>query len=219
MTKNAPLVSMMPSMIMGPGGFTVAQVGPVRDDLDGRTMQHAADLFNWYAPWLYSAFDRAKEKHGLDGATLLAELSKAPQFPVSREPLLREGLNAWTTHDSVKAIHVLVPQLEAALRDVLAALGASVMAHRPETGGFEAIGLGSILHHPRFVEKIPADVRFHLRALYSDARSINLRNRLAHGLVPPGLLGMGVANWVVHSLIVIGMMRVTPVQPGGSPDG
>lgn len=56
---------------------------------------------------------------------------------------------------------------------------------------------------------MPAHVRFRLRALYSDARSINLRKRLAHGLVHPGLLGMGVANWVLHSLLLVAAMRVT----------
>jgi len=73
--------------------------------------------------------------------------------------LLREGLIAWSAKDCVKAIHVLVPQIEAALRDVLAALGASVMEHRPETGGFEAIGMGRILHHERFRTRVPPDIR------------------------------------------------------------
>jgi hypothetical protein len=213
MLKNAPMTAMMPISIMGPGGFTIATVGSVNNDLDGRTVHHAAEMFNWYASWLYLALTRAKEKHGLNAAAILTYLTQVQQFAAEREPLLREGLMAWEAEDSVKAIHVLVPQLEAAIRDLLAALGASVMEHRQETGGFEAIGMGKILHHERFRAAVPSDVRFHLRVLYTDARGINLRNRLAHGLLHPGVLGMGVANWVVHSLMLVGMLRLTPRTP------
>ncbi len=208
--KNAPLVATIPSSIMGEDGFTKAKVGSINDDLDGRAVQHAANLFNWHAPWLYFALNRAREKHGFDLEKLVAAFSESPFFAPNREPLLKEGLAAWISGDPVKAIHVLVPQLEAALRDVLAALGAPVMTRDPHTDGFKAIGMGAILDHQVFRGLALKDMRFHLRALLCDPRGINLRNHLAHGLVHPESFGMGLANWVIHSLLLVRKLRIRP---------
>lgn len=206
--KNAPLIAMIPSQIMGSDGFTKATIGSIDDDLDGRTIQHAADLFNWNAPWLSFALNRAKNKYSIDLEKLIAALSKSPFFAKDREPLLREGLGAWLAEDAVKAIHVLVPQLEAALRDLLAASGASVMIHDPNTGGFKAIGMGAILDQDVFRTPALKNIRFHLRALFCDPRGINLRNHLAHGIAHPGMFNMGLANWAMHALFLVGILRI-----------
>jgi len=117
MAKKAPLSSMMTATVMGAEGFTTATINSVEDDLEGRAIKHAADAFNWEAPFLYFALNRAKEKYGFDLEALVAHINGAPFFAPSREPLLREGLAAWMAEDAVKAIHVLVPQVEAACRD------------------------------------------------------------------------------------------------------
>jgi len=218
MADKTPLVSMLTANVMGVEGFTEAKIHSVEDDLDGRAMQHAADRFNWEAPFLYFVLNRAKDKYGFDLDQLVAFINEAPFFAPAREALLREGLAAWLAEDPVKAIHVLVPQVEAACRDLLAALGAPVMRHDPNTDGFEVIGMGAVVSHPLFRAGVHKDIRFHLRALYTDPRGINLRNHLAHGLAHVGLLGMGVANWVVHSILLLAILRIrqkaTPASDG-----
>ncbi len=218
MAEKAPLMSMLTAAVMGIHGFTEAKVQSIEDDLDGRAMQHAADRFNWEAPFLYFALNRAKDKYGFDVGQLVEFINEAPFFAPAREALLREGLAAWLAEDPVKAIHVLVPQVEAACRDLLALLGAAVMKHDPNAGGFEVIGMGAVLSHPVFRASVQKDIRFHLRALYTDPRGINLRNHLAHGLAHLGLLGMGVANWVVHSILLLAILRIRQ-DPKQDPDG
>lgn len=214
MAEKAPLMAHMPIAILGADGFTRAKVGSIEGDLDGRAIMHAADLFNWHAPFLHVALERIKAKHGMALDALVASFSDAPLFPVTREPLLKEGLAAWLAEDYVKAIHVLVPQLEAALRDLLAGLGAPVQRPNAKTGGFEVIGMGAVLNHGAFQTGVPKDLRFHLRALYCDPRGINLRNHLAHGLAHPQLFGRGVCNWVVHSLLLVKTLRFRQSSAG-----
>jgi len=212
MCKEAPLLSLMPSSVMGLGGFTTATVGSIEGDLDGRALQHAATLFSWRAFWLHFALDRIKEHYALNADGLIEMIQECPSFALERLSLLRDGVVAWLSNDPVKAIHLLIPQIEAALRDLLAALGGAVMVPDPDVGGFKAIGLGQVLNHPLFVDKVPKDIRFHLRVLYNDPRGINLRNELAHGLVRPELLNMGLANWVIHTVLLVGMLRVTKAE-------
>ena len=220
MMAQAPLMSMMPVAIMSQDGFTEATVRSVEDDLEGRAIQHTADRFSWEAPFLYSALTRAKEKHGFDLEHLIEHIRTSPFFAANREAVLREGLAAWLADDPLKAIHVLVPQIEAACRDLLSALGAAVRKPNPQTGGSRVIGFGEVLSHDRFKNGVPKDIRFHLRTLYTDPRGINLRNHLAHGLVYEGILGMGVANWVVHSILMIVTLKMKqqPADVESPPD-
>lgn len=211
MTRDAPIVATLHSSIVGPDGFTVATVGSVENDIDGRTLQHAANLFNWNAPWLNAALLRLRKKHGVDVDLLLTVLGESPLFPHPRLPLLREGLAAWLADDPVKAIHVLVPQVEAAVRELVAGLGASVRRFRPEIRGFQVVGLSELLREKVMEQGLLGDIRFHLTALYADPRGINLRNVVAHGLGGPDLINSGstgLANWVVHSHLLLGSVTL-----------
>ena len=70
--------------------------------------------------------------------------------------------------------------------------------------------MGAVLSHKSFVTGFPSDFRFHLRALYTDPRGINLRNQVAHGLAPYVLFGRGLGNWVVQSLLPLGSLGLNP---------
>lgn len=210
MTRNAPLTAMMNSSIMGNDGFTVATVGSISDDLSGRSMQHAADLFNWYASWLDGALNRLKEKHGVNAEMLAASFDHRALFTGQQTELLKDGVCAWFAGDWVKAIHVLVPQVEAILREMLSKMGRSVRRYEPELRGFQTLGMGKLLHDDAMKTEGLRDVRFHFLALYADPRAINLRNKIAHGLARPEFLSVGVANWVIHSLLVLRSIDLIP---------
>jgi Domain of unknown function (DUF4209) len=210
MLKDAALLSVMPITLTGPGGFTEAKVGSLAEDPDGRAFMHAGQLFSWQSPFLNAAFQRAREKHRLTAEQIMAHVSACPFFAEERLPLVQRGVEAWLADDFVTTIHNLVPQIEAALRDCLASLGGSVL--RPnQNGGFYAITLGDVLSGLK--DKFPPDLRFHLRALFTDPRALNLRNHLAHGLMHPSAFHRGNGNLVMHSVLLIAMLRPSEPKP------
>lgn len=79
------------------------------------------------------------------------------------------------------------------------------MTYDPNVGGFKAATLGSLLASDLFAERIPTDIVFHLCALYSEPKGLNLRNEVAHGLAPLAMLSMNTANWIVHTLLVFAL--------------
>jgi hypothetical protein len=216
MVANAPLLSTIPISIVGSDGFPAAEIGSVRDDLEGRILEQGARYIGFFAPFLNIILARIREKHGLDLERFIAWLSESHVFLPERMPLIREGLAAWFAEDYVKEIHVLVPQIEVAIRELLSRIGGSV--RRPDTynGGFRVLGFGEVLSDELFQSKVPRDLRFHLRVLFQDSRGINLRNVVAHGLGSPNLFGRGTGNWVVHTMVLLGGLRVkrdAPSQP------
>lgn len=200
---NAPLQAHIQINIVGSSGFTRAKIGSVKDDMPGRLMNMAATLIGQQAPWVHMALQRAKEKWQLDSEKLFAWLTQSPLFPVGSHSLLRVDIDSWFAEDHLKAIHLLVPQAEAALREWLMLMGESPMRPDPESGGFEALGMGRVLHTESFRTRVNPTLRMHLRALYTDAKGLNVRNRIAHGLASPEVLDRGIANWVIHSLLAI----------------
>ena len=200
---NAQMHAMISITLMDDDGFTTATIGSVKDDMPGRMVNAAANHIGASSPWLHQALARLKSRWGVNAEALLALLAQSPLFPPRSHGLLRAGLEAWELGDHVKAIHVLVPQVEAALREMLRAYGESPMRHNPREGGFESIGMGTLLMNPVFKEKAHPAFRLHLRALYTSPKGMNLRNKIAHGLASSDAFGLGMANWVVHSLLAI----------------
>ena len=203
MAAQAPIQAMTNISILGPNGFTTAIVGPVAKDMPGRLIHRLADTIAVSGPFLHQALERAKVRYGLDADAWLGHFASSPLFPADRHAMLKMGIDAWISGDTAKAVHVLVPQVEAALRESLISMGESPMRPAKTGGGFEAIGMGAILNHPTFKARVPLKMRLHLMALYVDPRGINLRNKLAHGHASVNLLGLGIANWVIHSLLAI----------------
>lgn len=200
---NAPLQAHLKIAIMGRGGATAATIGAVKDDMPGRVINQAAMIIGGAAPWLHQALEHAKTRWSINADVLFAFLVQSPIFPAHTHGMLKHGVEAWVAEDTVKAIHVLVPQVEAALREILAAMGASVMQPSKEAGGLQAIGMGTVLSDPTFKKKFDSTARHHLRSLYTHPKGINLRNKIAHGIAGEELLGRGIANWVIHSLLAI----------------
>jgi len=208
-TKDSPLTAMIGSSIINNDGFTVAKVGSIEDDLEGRIIHHTTTLVKLHSIWLFKAYEGAKTKYSLNSDEIIDYIKHCELFDTNREVLLKEGIEAWINGDAFKCLHIIVPQIEAALRNLLIGLGGSVMITDPNnSGAFQTIGFGKIINHKVFIDKVPSDIRFHLKALYSDQRGLNLRNDIAHGLINVNLLNMTVADWVVHTLLLIGCMKI-----------
>lgn len=213
MKDMAPLSALIPVSIMGADGFTEASIGSVDNDLEGRTYQMAANHLGFDEMFIQAAFQRIEEKHGLTVDDLVKVLMASPFVGKEQEQLIREGLEAWKAGDAIKAVHLLVPQVEAAYRGLLSMTGVSVRRANTRMSGSKVIGLGEVLGKELFNTGGLKDIGFHLRALYTDARAFNLRNKLAHGLAHGQTLTMGTANLVVHSLLLLLLLFKEEAQP------
>jgi lysyl-tRNA synthetase class 1 len=121
---------------------------------------------------------------------------------------LLEGVRAYFTGDYVKAVHVLVPQIEHGLRSIAGQLGKPVTkAHPTVQGASVSINMGDILYSQDIVDALGSDLTLHFLALYADPRGLNLRNELAHGLMQRGAIDGHVARLVLHTLLVLGLWK------------
>lgn len=136
---------------------------------------------------LAPAIQQIVQEHQADSQAIQAVIGDSGLFPEDRKLLFSKAFAAGFQWDFVTALHLLVPQVENALRHVLAQNG--VTPTNVDANGIEeAWGLERILAHAKISEIFGAALVFELRSLLVERLGSNLRNLLAHGLVSPGAL-------------------------------
>ncbi len=203
--EHAPLMALIPQKIMA-DDHVVAKIGSVEDDPFGRLLQQTTMNFGISAIWLQAALYRAIEKHKLNFEHFASWANRLELF--DDLTFLLEGVRAWFEGDLVKALHVLVPQMEAGLRSIVAKLGKPITkAHTTIADVSVAIGMGDILYSDELAGALGPDLTLYFLALYADPRGKNLRNRIAHGLIKPQFIGPDLVHLLIHSMLVLGMWK------------
>jgi lysyl-tRNA synthetase class 1 len=201
--KHAPLMAHIKQTIMA-DDHVAAVIGSVGEDPLGRLFLEIKFSFGFSALWLQQAFDRMLEKHEVVPEHVVSWANRHGLF--DDMSLLLEGVRAWVAGDLVKAVHVLVPQVEHALRSIAGQLGRPVTkAHAKVPGVSISIGMGDILYSDEIAEALGPDLTLYFLALYADPRGLNLRNEVAHGLLGTSAIGDHLGRLLIHTLLVLGV--------------
>lgn len=151
-----------------------------------------------------------REKHGPTEVEIADWLLLSPAYASERRALLEKGLKAYLDGDHTVAIHLLVPQIEEALRIVGSLLGESIFVRKDDPSGirrFEARPLSGILNGPGLAELFSQDHLMFLKAALVVNQGLNLRNRLAHGLLLPEEFTPALADVVFQCLLTPGLVK------------
>ncbi len=203
--QAAPLMARIPITIMA-DDHVAAKIGSVQDDPFGRLLQQANLSFGIQGLWLREALTRAIEAHGALPEHFVAWANRLKLF--DDVTFLMEGVRAWYDRDFIKATYVLVPQLERGLRGIVAKLGKPVTKPHPTLPNIGvAINMGDVLNSSDLAAALGPDFTLHFLALYADPRGMNLRNRVAHGLINPETITEHLVLLLIHSLLTFGVWQ------------
>jgi hypothetical protein len=204
-SEQAPLMAHIPQKIMA-DDFVAAKIGSVEDDPFGRLFHQAKFSFALSGVWLHETFVRLLEKHEVHPEHFVGWANRHGLFEDMR--LLLEGVRAWYQGDFAKTTHILIPQIEVALRSIADQAGLPVTkAHPKVTGTSVATGMGDILYTSTVTDVLGADITLHLQALFADPRGLNLRNEMAHGLLGAAAFDGHLARLLIHCLLVLGIWK------------
>lgn len=196
----------------------IADVGSIAGDLDGRVILQLSQEMDVSWRFLALALDWTYQKFSVGTDGVLDFVRPSALFDALREPLLRQGLDAYFADDHVKAIHVLVPQIEAMLRRLLGYLGQPTSKRmRSPKGVMQEKTLTDVLEREPavtafFKESGLDDWQVYLRVFLTEPSGWNLRNRLAHGLVAPDQFTRQISDWVIHSMLMLGLLRTEEAE-------
>jgi hypothetical protein len=162
----------------------------------------------FYQAILVYTLQKLRERYTPTTENILAFLCESPLFAESRGGLLRDGLLAYEQEDFVKAIHVLVPQVEQILRNFLGHLGRPTFKTvRNHPGIMDAKSMNDILGDEYMRNVLTENLWRYLEVVYIDKRGLNVRNDLAHRLLSPNPFNRNLADRVFHTLLALSLMR------------
>jgi len=208
MRTETPLLSMIPIVVVESDGRPTAKIDSLDEDAEGRLHAQLAQSIGFYQPFLAHTLEKLRETYNETADDILDVLYKSPLFIESRRELLQEGLIAYQQGDYVKAIHVLVPQVEQTLRNLLALLRIPTeKTVKRHPGIMDVKNMNDVLGDERAKQSLTENLWRYLAVVYVDRRGLNLRNNLAHGLVGPRTFCGPTADLVFHSLLALSLMR------------
>ena len=188
------LSHLFPRVTLGSNGKVVHKCGTMgSDDSGAATTFHAYEMFGFELPVLVGGvIEPIRHKIVCDFNVRIDDLKPYYEYnsfvPPGREWFFAKGIFAGLTGDFATALHLLVPQLENSLRDVLNQR--SIVTSSLDSDGIQnEHNLNQLLYGEtgQKVEEIfGEDIVFILRAMLVERCSTNLRNRLAHGMLSPG---------------------------------
>ncbi len=193
LAKKAPLSSMFSSVVYDRAGRVVHKSpGLFTDDpdereqaLDAQVARHA-DLHRNFTiqTQIIPALMTLLGEHVVEDSDVLDLLQGSVLVPEGRAELFALGFAAGFRRDLVTATHLLVPQLEHALRVLLRDAGV-ITSSIDQDGIRSDWPLGRLLSAPEIRTVLPETLIFELRSLLVYKGSSNIRNMLCHGLMAP----------------------------------
>ncbi len=204
---DAPLLSMIPIVVVKQDGHPTAKIGSLDEDAEGRLHKQLDQTIGFYQPFLIYTLAKLKERYSPTVEQILLFLRLSPLFTEEDNGLLQAGLEAYWNDDFVKAIHVLVPQIEHILRNFLGSLGIPTLKTVRNLGIMDAKSMNDVLGDERMRQVLTENLWRYLSVVYIDKRGMNLRNDLCHGLLAPAMFNKGVADRVFHTLLSLSLLR------------
>ena len=214
--KTAPLMSFLSISQVDAEGRQVAEVGAVKDDLEGRVVYHMAQNLQFEAAFLRHLIKELVARHKVTSDMLIAEISKSPLIENGRRATWTRAFEASLAGDHVAAVHLFLPQIEHAVR--LLAVGTGGSAYKPNRryGGIQLKTLGDLLIDKGVLRVLGNKATTYLKVVLTDPRGWNLRNDLLHGITNPDQLGPWATDRLLHVALLLGSVRANPVEPNKS---
>ena len=151
-----------------------------------------------------------QQEHAIRTSDLWYLVRDNPFIKPGHEGIYLDGIQAGFFGDWLVAMHLLVPQMESSLRFVLNQQ--DVITSKIKSDGIQQdFDLNELLWMEEVEAIFGPNILFDLRGILIERVGCNLRNELAHGLMPKGAFYTAEAPyfwWLVLHLLYIGHMQI-----------
>ncbi len=206
LSKIAPISFLSTRKIIDTEGRPVATVGSLKEDTDGNIVLQISQNMQIGAFFLREVFKALVNKFELTTEEIVNYFYESPIFDERRKDFFIKGIEAYLKGDYVVSLHILIPQIEALIRNLSEKVGTPVL--KPSrTGGFFYRTLDDLLRDEQIVKVLGEDMSLYLRVLLTDPRGWNLRNKMCHGISVPEQFNQASADRILHVLLCLALVR------------
>lgn len=160
--------------------------------------------------FLEKSIDKLFNEYQVTDDYLLNYIYQSSIFEKNVEQIIKKGLTAYLENDFIVSMHLLLPQLEAAFRNLIRVQEASVM-NANKIGGMNYSTFDSVLTNEKLKTVFDEDSIFYFRSILTDQTGLNLRNDVCHGLKSSNEFNKSSAVRVLHILLYLAQVRLKTI--------
>ena len=199
-------MSLCPTQLFDYKGRPNSVVGNIEYDLEGNLVLHISKSLN-----INALFIRAVIKENINNGFFSKEnimhfIQDCPLIEIDRKAIISKGVDAYLNEDYLTMLHLLIPQIENAVRNIVEKSGRSSLKRQKNNNGFQLMTFDDLLIDEA-VLNIGADFAYYLRILFTNQKGWNLRNLICHGISQTSLFNSMTADRVFHALLCIGAIK------------
>lgn len=206
LSKRAPLQFLFTHKIVDVDGRPIATIGPLEEDMDGHIVMQISQNMQISSFFLRETLDALIKKFNLTSAEVINYLYESPIFNEERKEIFVKGIEAFLNGDFIVSLHILIPQIEAIIRNLAEKIGIPILKPS-QSGGFFYKTLDDLLREKRIIEVLDEDMCLYFRVLLTDPRGWNLRNDICHGISKFEHFNQMVADRIFHVLICLALVK------------
>lgn len=209
MSKLAPISFLFSTSIVDHEGRIVCTVPPLKDDLGSNMIVQISENMSYMGIILNMVLKSVKQKYVDSEQVYIDHLFKSPVFLKKSKPILISGFKEYLSGNHLCAIHLLIPQIECAFRNLLHMAGSSVLK-QSRYGGWDLKLLHEILSDPILLDIFNnngQDAIDYFKALLTDPRGWNLRNSICHGFIDLSIIGPLHSERILHVLLCLAQVK------------
>ncbi|WP_342329042.1 DUF4209 domain-containing protein [Pedobacter sp. FW305-3-2-15-E-R2A2] len=201
-----PIQYLVTNTIVDEKGRQVAQVGSIEKDFEGHLAKHTGMQLHMHSLLTHILFDMATTTGYLTVDNTLAFLKKSCIIEEDRFAIICRGIEAFFEKDYQIFAHLVVPQFEEAIRNLLEMNGGNILVDKNKAYQLKTFHQ---LLEDKIIEQVFGESSiYYFKILFTDPRGWNLRNRISHGMINPNLLDTHVAQRLFHAILTLGMIRL-----------
>ena len=213
LAQKYPFRFMMATKLMDAKGRPTSTIGPIDEDFDSNLAHHIAENMNINFHFLEMAIKRLIRTNAITTAKIMDNfIIPCPLFEKERYNIIRESLDLFFNGKYVLFCHLIVPQIENAICNLVELSGLSALKQQKNNKGFQLKTLDDLLREQPVVDAFTEDGSYYLRIVLTNQLGLNIRNLLCHGLLPAEYFGYGAAGRLLHILLMIGKVRMVEVK-------
>ncbi|MBW1677079.1 MAG: DUF4209 domain-containing protein [Deltaproteobacteria bacterium] len=203
---KAPIAFLIPIELQDDAGRPLAKVGSLEDDLPGQTVKQMSQNLDIEAVFLRHVLESLVKQYPAFADRCVDYLFRSPIFKEDRRQIIQLGIEEYAKGNHMAAVHLLIPQIEHAIRVLVETAGGSVL--KPTRGGgFHLKVLDDLLRDPILTQVFREDIVFYFSAVLVDQRGWNLRNCVCHGISDASDFGPRMSDRIFHILLCLGQVR------------
>ncbi len=206
LAKDHPLSFLFTKTLQDHKGRPVATIGGLEDDLEGNTIHQLSQNMGMSSFFLRHSFRKTIEVYEANAEDIVDFVFESPIFEVSKKEIISAGVKAFLNENYLAAIHILVPQVEAAIRSLIELMGGATLKKNRQ-GGLQLRTFDDLLRDELIEECFGSNSTFYFRVLLTDQRGWNVRNDVCHGITPIDAFNYAVSDRLMHVLLCLARVR------------